>query len=318
MNDIPKLGLKVKQITPLCQLQDLGRFGYQNYGVTHCGAIDPYLLRVANILIGNPQGMACLEFTLAGGEFICTAHSLRISFAGDFPVSINGISKDSFCSLHLKEGDCLHIGSVSKNIRGYLAVAGGFCGKKELGSYSSHTRSGLGSFAKPTKVGSTLPTNESFAPIGREHFFSFALRRKRRGGIRVVLGPQESNFTEKAIKDFFTKPFSIAQNSDRMGYRLEGNIIEHAGDGNIISDPVVPGSIQVPAVGNPVVLMADCPTTGGYPKIGTIISVDRGVLAQIGPGSEVAFEPISVEDAQMLRREEEKFFRSLSLRLDRY
>lgn len=100
MVDTQNNGLQIKQITPLCQLQDIGRFGYKNYGVTHCGAIDPYSLRIANLLVGNRQGEACLEFTLLGAEFIVTTKSMRIAFVGDFPVSVNGKAKDSYCSLY--------------------------------------------------------------------------------------------------------------------------------------------------------------------------------------------------------------------------
>ncbi|MGK0292325.1 MAG: biotin-dependent carboxylase-like uncharacterized protein [Porticoccaceae bacterium] len=318
MADAQNTGLLIKQITPLCQLQDLGRFGYKNYGVTHCGAIDPYNLRVANILVGNKQGTACLEFTLLGAEFVVTVPSIRIAFVGDFPVSVNGEARDNFCSSHLNEGDTLTIGAASQCIRGYLAVAGGFFAKKELGSYSTHMRSGLGGFHDPMQASVTLPTNNSFAASGREYYFSNVLRREENDSIRVVSGPQSEHFTKQGIDDFYAKPFSISNDSDRMGYRLENNVIEHAGDGNIISDPTVPGSIQVPASGNPVVLMADCPTTGGYPKIATITTVDRGLLAQKGPGSEVKFEAVSVQRAQSLMREQEAFFSTLNLRLDCY
>lgn len=311
-------GLKIKQITPLCQLQDLGRYGYQSYGVTRAGAIDPYSLRVANILVGNSQSTAGLELTLAGAEFVVTAHSMRIAFVGDFPVSVNGNPRPTSCSLHLQEGDTLTIGAATGGIRGYLAVAGGFDVAPALGSHATHTRSGLGGFGSEMKPGAVLPTQLDFAPLSREHFLPRSLQRKSSDTIRVVAGPQTEHFTEQGIADFYNKSFTVSADSDRMGYRMEGTKIEHAGDGNIISDPTVPGSIQVPASGDPIVLMADCPTTGGYPKIATIASVDRGLLAQQSPGSTVRFEQISVEESQTLVREQEVLLNTLSMKLDRH
>ncbi|MFQ3247688.1 MAG: biotin-dependent carboxylase-like uncharacterized protein [Arenicella sp.] len=311
-------GLLVKQLTPLCQLQDLGRFGYKAFGVTHCGAIDPYSMRVANLLVGNLQGTACLEFTLAGGEFLITAKSMRIAFVGDFPLSVNGEPKNNFCSVSLEYGDKLTIGAAIGGIRGYLAVQGGFIAKQELGSYSTHLRSSLGGFDFALNLGSTLPVSNDFAVKAKEYYFRASLRRKDRDIIRVIAGPQEDHFSEHGIDRFYSEWFSISTNSDRMGYRLENNIIEHAGDGNIISDPTVAGSVQIPASGNPVVLMTDCPTTGGYPKIATIASIDLGLLAQKGPATQFKFQAITVAQAQCLVREQEAFFSSFNLKLDCY
>ena len=326
-----KTGLQVRHISPLCQLQDLGRIGYQSFGVTRSGAIDPYLLRVANILLGNPQGQAALEFSLVGAEFVITAASLKASFAGDFPLSVNGHDQPSYSSFYLRKGDVLNVGNASAGIRGYLSIAGGFDATPELGSCSTHLRSGLGGFSgrafasnqnATATVGDVLPTILNHAINGHglfshEYFVGHHLRRSSRQRLRVLKGPQASQFSTSAIQQFYGSSFIISQQSDRMGYRLEGNSINYADGGNMISDPTITGSIQVPASGDPIVLMADCPTTGGYPKIATLCSVDCGQLAQLAPGSEITFEQISIEQSQALLRDQQLFLQRLSMKLDR-
>jgi biotin-dependent carboxylase-like uncharacterized protein len=306
------VGLRIHRITMLCQLQDLGRSKYQEFGVNRCGAMDPYSLRLANILAGNPQGTACLEFALAGAIFEVTADSLRVAFIGEFPVKINGEIQAANASHFLQGGDRLEIGATTGGIHGYLAVSGGFSVKPQLGSCSTHLRTGLGGFGQPVAAGSILPLNLKQAPATLGHFLPPAFRRISSRCIRVVRGPQSSHFTESGLDSFFNNAFRVRRNSDRMGYRLGGNIIEHSGDGNIISEPVLPGCVQVPAGGEPIVLMADCGTVGGYPKIATVISVDLGQLAQFAPGTEFIFDEVSVEESQGLLREQEQLLVKLA------
>ncbi len=311
-------GLQVIHLTPLCQLQDLGRRGWQVQGVTRSGAMDRFNLRVANALVGNHLGTACLEFALTGGEFKVSAHSLRIAFAGEFELTINGAAQPCFVSHRLCRGDVLTVGTPRRGVRGYLAVAGGFACKPELGSCSTHSRSGIGGFGDRLRAGGELPTQLNAVAHGLERSLRPALRRPLSREIRVVRGPQDEHFTAMGLQTFFKSQYTVAQDSDRMGLRLEGPSIEHAGDGNIISDPVLPGSIQVPAAGQPIVLMADGPTTGGYPKIATVASVDLAALAQLAPGDPLQFIEISVADAQSLLIAEESFFSSIEMRLDRF
>ena len=277
MQSSTRTGLLIKTISPFCLLQDLGRFGYKHYGVTHSGAIDPYLLRVANKLVGNKRNEACLEFTSLGGEFEVTAQSMRIAFAGDFPVSVNGKPALAFSSIYLNQGDMLTIAPATGGIRGYMSVEGGFAVEAELGSCSTHTRSKLGGFAEPINNGMVLPVKLPFTSEGPEAFLNQSLRRAERDRIRVVGGPQCEYFSSKGLRDFYAKPFTISNESDRMGYRLDGNDIEFEKRDDMISEPTLYGSVQVPPSGKPVVLMADCGTSGGYPKIATVVTVDRAV-----------------------------------------
>ena len=162
-----------------------------------------------------------------------------------------------------------------------------------------------------------LPVKLPFASEGPEAFLSLSLRRPERDRIRVIEGPQCEYFSPKGLRDFYAKPFTISNELDRMGYRLDGNDIEFAKRGDMISEPTLYGSVQIPPSGKPVVLMADCGTSGGYPKIATVVTVDRGLLAQKGPGDEFYFEVISVEQAQGLLKEQESYFSTLNLRMAR-
>ena len=351
MPDTP--GLLVHRITPLCQLQDLGRIGYQRFGVSRCGAMDPYSLSLANILAGNPQGEACLEFALAGAVFEVTAERLHFAFVGNFPVLINDEPFPANASYTLAKGERLEIGAsdASTGTHGYLAVLGGFAAEPQLGSVSTHLRSGIGGFggsrgdgsrrgAAPTdlteawvpprsrrgaapasspqrrqevvgaaprrdpRMGTVLPTKLNEAPLAIERQLPENLLPQPASTIRAVPGPQTEFFSKDAIKEFFTTPWHITPASDRMGYRLGGGTVEVKDAGSMISEAVSPGSVQIPAGGEPIVLMADCGTVGGYPKIATVIGVDRGRLAQLRVGSEFQFKEVSVQDAQAALREE--------------
>jgi biotin-dependent carboxylase-like uncharacterized protein len=309
------VGLRIHRITLLCQLQDLGRKGYQEFGVNRSGVMDSYSFRLANILAGNSPGEACLEFALAGAIFEITAASMRVSFVGDFPVRINGQLQPGNASYFLCAGDRLEIEATQGGSHGYLAVAGGFSAKPQLGSCATHLRTGLGGFSVPLTAGSILPINRNQAVISLERYVPASLIRKTGNRIRVLQGPQSDHFTHNGLKNFFSNTFQISRQSDRMGYRLQNNPIEHAKDGNIISEPVLPGSVQVPSDGDPIVLMADCGTVGGYPKIATVISVDLGQLAQFSPGKEFLFEEVSVEQSHDLLREQEQLLNQFSASL---
>jgi biotin-dependent carboxylase-like uncharacterized protein len=304
-------GLRIERITQLCQLQDLGRRGFLNYGVNISGAMGPYSLRLANILVANPPDLPGLEFALAGAAFEVTCHSIRIAFVGDFPVKIDGVLQPANASYFLRKGAKLEIGRTTGGSHAYLAVSGGFSVKEDLGSCSTHLRTGLGGFGSPLKPGLTLPVNRDRARAAFERYLPPFLNRSMDDRIRVLRGPQWDHFSSAGWAEFLSRPFCIGRNSDRMAYRLTGNPIELAGDGNIISEPVTPGCVQVPANGEPMVLMADCGTVGGYPKIAVVISVDLGRLAQCVPGKEVHFEEVSVQQAQSLLREQEQALNDL-------
>ena len=310
-------GLLVHQITPLCQLQDLGRWGYQKFGVSRSGAMDPYRMRLANILVGNDQNEACLEFALAGGKFEVTAERLHFGFVGGFPLLINDEPYPSNASYTLTKGERLEIVACdgSRGTHGYLAVLGGFETVPRLGSCSTHFRSGLTGLSEPLKRSVSLQTRLNDFPAVVERQIPESALPGPTESIRVVSGPQSGAFSETERKSFYATRWQIARNSDRMGYRLDGARIEVDNAGSMISEAVSPGSIQITSSGQPIVLMPDCGTVGGYPKIATVISTDRGQLAQMRVGQAFTFEAIDVATAQDLFREREdqisKFAESL-------
>ncbi len=314
-NETVTTGLHVLRVTALCQLQDLGRVGYQSFGVTRCGAMDRISLRLANILAGNPEHTPCLELALAGAVFEVCSRTMRLAFVGDFPLAINGGPVKSNASYTLARGERFTIsacrggaaGSDRFGSHGYLAVAGGFEVKPQMGSCATHARTGLGGFGQDISTGALLPVRLADAPIAPDGVLPHQLVRQGSDKIRVVRGPQDEQFSVASIAGFFSGAFTLQHQSDRMGYKLGGNVIESAGDGSIISEPVSPGSVQVPASGDPIVLMADCGTIGGYPRIATVISVDQGQLAQFTPGKAFYFEEVSLEESQkILQRKEQQ------------
>jgi allophanate hydrolase len=189
----------------------------------------------------------------------------------------------------------------------YLAVEGGFAVTPVLGSAATYVRNRFGGIEGRTlAAGDVLPVNAEAAAERAEVMLGSPLEPEFERPIRVVPGPQDDHFTAEAMATFLAEPFRISRQADRMGFRLEGPKLTHAGDSNIVSDGIVAGSVQVPGSGQPIVLLADAQTAGGYPKIATVISADLPVLARRGPGREVRFAAVTVAEAEAIRREQER------------
>ena len=283
-------------------LQDAGRFGYQRFGISNSGAMDLASMRLANALVGNPRETAVVEMTMAGLQFTVAANRCRIALTGaEMGMSIDDKPAEIFQAHDLARGDTVVIGRARNGMRSYLAVAGGFDVAPILGSVSTHTRSRIGGIdGGPLQAGSVLPLNGGLAgPLLR-------LDRRRvppfHGRLRVMLGPQSDAFTPAGIGTFLTATFHLSNRTDRMGCQLEGPGIEHAAGFNIVSDGIANGSIQVPGHGRPIILLADRQTTGGYPKIATVIGPDLGLLAQLRPGDEVSFEAVEPSEAAQVAK----------------
>jgi biotin-dependent carboxylase-like uncharacterized protein len=308
--------LRVVEPGPLVTVQDRGRPGWQRIGVTPAGAIDPVSFAVANALVGNPLDAAALEFTLIGGIYAAEEGPLRIAVVGPaFPVAVDGAPIAPLTSFVLQPGQRLRIGSAAADAvggaRGYLAVHGGLDTPLVLGSRSTHVRSGFGGLeGRALKAGDRLPV-QSKAIDGAELKLDPALLPAAPHRLRIVLGPQDDYFTVQGIETFLSADFTVSTDADRMGYRLAGPVIEHRDGFNIVSDGVGIGAIQVPGNGQPIVLLADRQSTGGYPKIAGVISVDLAFLAQKRPGDQVRFEAIDIIAAQALARERAAFIHSL-------
>lgn len=281
-------------------IQDMGRWGYLRYGVSNCGAMDRISLQIANMLVGNQPGEAVIEFTAVGGTYEVAADVCRVAIAGgEFSITIDGEKAFCLTSYTLSRGSQIVIGSSTAGLRGYMAVSGGIDLVPTLGSLSTLVHYELGGIeGKALAPGSEIPLRNEAVEPGKDRFLDASLLPAREGPIRVVMGPQEDYFTDTGKKVFLSEQYTITPLSDRMGYRLDGPEIEHSGDFNIVSDGIAPGSIQVPGTRKPIVLLADRQSTGGYPKIATVITPDLSRLGQMGPGERIHFKAISVEEAE--------------------
>ena len=288
---------------PLALLQDRGRLGWQRFGVSVSGAMDPIGLAIANLLAGNPAGMAAIELTLSGGVWEAGAETLRVAVAGaGFPLAIDGQPVAPNRAHVLRRGQRLVLGAAQDSARGYLAVAGGFDLAPQLGSLSTHPRSRLGGMdGGPIRAGQALTLTLKQAPDGPDLALDPALVPQAPERIRVIPGPQDDAFTPAAMEALLGGDYVVTAEADRMGMRLSGPQIAHARGFNIISDGIAPGSIQVPGSGQPIVMLADRQTTGGYPKIATVISADLGFLARRRPGEALRFAGTDLDGAAQAR-----------------
>ncbi|HHY38530.1 MAG TPA: 5-oxoprolinase subunit PxpB [Clostridia bacterium] len=300
-------------------VQDWGRPGYLRYGVPPSGAMDRYSLAAANALVGNEPWAPALEMTLTGPVLRCLRPIIvAVAGAGFLPV-INGKPVGAWESIQLNEGDVLGFVPPSAGCRAYLAVSsGGIAVPPVMGSSSTYTRGHLGGIeGRRLKVGDRLPVRLTG---GRSASNGAAVTRVSGGAglrlpeglrrvpgrewrIRAIPGPQDDYFTARGLETFFSEEYSVTQSCDRMGIRLSGAAIEHRGKQEIISDGVPAGAVQVPGEGQPIILLADRQSTGGYPKIATVISADLDLLGQVRPGDIIKFERIGLEQAHRVLRE---------------
>ncbi len=298
---------------PLSTLQDSGRWGYLRNGVPPAGAMDMIALVAANLLVGNAPTEAAIEFTLVGDSYELDADSARVAVVGETAISLNGAAIAPWRSITLKRGDRLQVGALKRGARGYLAIAGGFATTPQLGSRSTHTRSGLGGGALTTSM--RMPLNRARIDAGRDVALDPAQLPYLSGPIRIVLGPQDDRFTADGIAAFLGGEYTVTTDADRMGYRLDGPEIEHRDGFNTISDSIMTGSIQVPGTRKPIVLMVDRQTTGGYPKIATTTTASLPSLAQLRPGDRLRFAAVSVAVARELLAAQVAQLRALASRL---
>jgi biotin-dependent carboxylase-like uncharacterized protein len=302
-------GLRVVSPGLMTTLQDLGRPGFQRLGIPVSGALDPISLRAANVIVGNAAATAALEIGYQGPTLAVEADSVRVALAGvGAPLDIldeSGAAQrvPALTSVRLRRGERLRVGALSGGAVAYLAVEGGFAIEPVLGSRSTYARGGIGGFAgRAIAAGDVLPLCGDTAAEREERMLpSLDLARPSR--FRLVLGPQDDYFTEAAIRTLQEASYTVSPATDRMGMRLEGPLLAHAKGFNIVSDGIGPGAIQVPGNGLPIVLLADRQTTGGYPKVAAVISADLPALGRLTPGAKVAFQAVSIDEAEAARRE---------------
>jgi 5-oxoprolinase (ATP-hydrolysing) subunit C len=305
--------LIVASIGPASSVQDGGRHGAQRYGLTPSGAMDRLALAAANTLLGNAPFAAAVEIGPFGAAFTAREGAVRVALSGaarSADVAGRPVAFDT--SMTIPEGETLTLGFAKGGTFSYLAIEGGITGEPMFGSLAVNARAGLGSpYQRPLQAGDELPAKAaSGVPEQR-----IELPQAANGPIRVLFGPQDDEFAEDAKELFLASQWKISPTSDRMGYRLEGPVIKHLHGHNIVSDGTVDGSIQVPGNGAPIVLMPDRGTTGGYPKIATVISADLGRLAQTTAGTGFRFKVASMAEAQLEVKTFAQLLRSLPDRL---
>ena len=299
-------------------IQDVGRFGYRHMGITVSGALDAYLARCANALVGNSPDCACIEIRGAGPTLAVREGRVRVALAGGVGAigatlrRANGETYEisAWTSVTLAVGDTLEVGYLPGGTA-YLALSGGIDTPRQLGSRSTYQRAQIGGIdGAPLASGQLLPCRALGCLDPREFQAAapWLACADAVATLRVIPGPQQGHFESASLTRFVSDEFEVTTQIDRMGVRLQGEKLEHmsAQAADIVSDGVTPGAIQVPGSGQPIILLADCQTVGGYPKIATVISADLLLLAQLQPGQRVRFRAVDAAQAIEALRQRER------------
>jgi antagonist of KipI len=292
----------------LTTVQDLGREGFGPLGVSLSGAADAISLRLGNRLTGNAEGAAGLEMTLLGGTFLFPDGAVAALTGSDFGATLDGRAVELWMAFETKPGQVLRLGPTRSGARCYLCVRGGIEVRRFLGSASTHILSGLGGHeGRALKKGDVLRIGEASGAARKRRLSARALKELNpRRVLRATDGPQSDWFSEAAQKIFYDSSYRVAEESNRMGIRLDGAAIPTASSGEMISEGVSLGAIQVPEGGQPIILFVEQQTTGGYPKIANVISADLHSLGQLRPRDEIRFERVGLDAARALLVEQEK------------
>ena len=299
----------------LTSVQDLGRTGFRQFGVSTSGALDPFALRVANLLVGNDEGAAGLEITLGGLQLRFADERIVAWCGGEFDVRIGSGALPAGHIAHVPAGEELKVGRAQLGCRCWLAVSGGIDVSVVLGSRSTDLRANFGGLEGRTlRDGDQLSLQEfrrsqtaakkTISSWGGPH--DWVSPAKRYPILRFVRGADWHRFNDSLLQRFTGDSFAVSSDSDRMGVRLDGPELKREDKTDLISEAVAPGTIQVPPGGKPILLLGDCQTIGGYPKIAHVITVDLGIAAQLRAGDGVRFLEVSMRDGHRLLSERER------------
>lgn len=322
--------MSIKILNPglMTTVQDLGRFGSQKYGVIVSGAMDPISLRIANLLVGNDQGEGAIEITLYGTTLEFEQDHLIAITGGNLQPTIDGKTVPMWRPIFVQKGSVLQFKSAITGCRAYVAFAGGVAIPKEMGSKSTYLRAKIGGYhgralqkGDILKCGKKSETSKSFSKqlkkmkspftwfINYSSFFTF----NKVETIRILKGSEFECFDKMSQHHFVKEPYILTTKADRMGYQLKGEKLTLSEKFELLSEGVTYGTIQVPSNGLPIILMADRQTTGGYPKIGQVITADLSKLAQMQPTNKVKFEIVSLDIAEEELIYQEEKLNELSL-----
>lgn len=297
------MGIRIVNGGFMTTIQDLGRYGYQETGMSVSGVMDTRSASLANILAGNDENEAVIEVTMMGPTIMFTEDSIVAVTGGNLGARVDGDPLPLYEAVLVRAGQTMSFSGMFSGSRAYIAFAGGLDIPVVLGSRSTNLKSKIGGFE-----GRKLGAGDEIGFREPKTWLPDMAARKlipddftaKEYTLRVVMGPQDDCFTEKGIAAFLGSTFKISNEYDRMGCRMEGDFIEHKNGGDIITDGISFGAVQVPSHGNPIVMMADHQTTGGYTKIANVISVDLPKLAQCMPGAQIHFKKVTIEEAQEL------------------
>jgi antagonist of KipI len=301
--------LEIIEVNGLVTIQDSGRKGWRKFGVTTSGAMDTFALRAANALVGNSPSGAALEIGLGDVAFRALRDCVIAVAGAGYDLSVYIWDFPLWSSYYVRAGWTIRLDKLDSGMWAYLAIAGGVQTQLALDSASTNLRARFGGLdGRQLRVGDVIRAGASSRPLNE-----LAARTLPESAqpaytdtptLDVIPGPQANYFTDESIATFMSQPYTVSAASDRMGYRLEGAALTHRNKSELISEGMTMGAIQIPSNGQPIVMMADSPTTGGYPKIGTVASADLSLLAQCVPGrSKIRFRETTVAKAQKKYRE---------------
>lgn len=305
--------IKIIKAGMLSTIQDLGRYGFQEFGMPVSGAMDHYSMKLANFLVGNNLNSAVIEATVIGPEIFFEADCYIAICGADMNAKLNNESVNMYQTISVKSGTTLKMGAVKDGFRTYIAFSGGIDVPLIMNSRSTYLRGKIGghggrqlipkdelNLGKESSTITQKKIDEKFIPIWSENLVC-----------RIIAGPEIHKFKLTGINTFLNSTYSISLESDRMGYRLNGERIAHRSSPDIISAGIAFGTIQVPGHGEPIIMMADHQTTGGYAKIANVISADLPYLAQMKQGDTIEFEEIKLEEAHELLQNQNKVFEGI-------
>lgn len=317
---------KIRIVKPgtFSTIQDLGRYGYQKYGIPVSGAMDRYSLQIANILVGNKRDEACIEVTMIGPTIKFIDNQVFAVTGAEFPLKLNDTFVEMNRAIEAKPKDILEFGVASRGCRGYISFAGGIDIPSVLGSKSTYIKAQIGG------IDGRILKNDDILSIKKTNLFDLKSRKAPEDLIpafcneitlRVIIGPEIERFSVEGINTFFNNLYELSTNCDRMGYRLNGPKINHVNGADIISSGINMGTVQITPDGLPIIMMADRQTIGGYTRIANVIGVDIPLLSQLVPGSKIRFKEVDIDSAQKILLEQEtklsKFELSLNSKSDK-
>jgi len=303
------MSLEVLNKPILATIQDMGRFLYSNIGVSPSGVMDEYSYLYANKILGNDYGTNALEISFSNVQFKVNASTQIIITGAVCEFFINDVLVNTWETHSIKKGDIIKVGKMIKGVRVYLAVKGGFNIKKEFGSNSTTIKEKLGGInGDKLKQGDILPFKDSKIKCKKRLHQEYIPKYKDELTLRVILCSQEEHFPKEEKDKFFSSTYTITNNFDRMGCKLEGEKIKSNING-IISEGIAFGAIQIPSDGQAIILLKERQTIGGYPKIGAVFALDCFFLAQARPNNKIRFKSMGIQEAQKKLRIFYSFFK---------